>query len=185
MIDAIGKAANGGGMLYPFNGIWPTIAENCFIAPGSRIIGDVEIGAGSSVWFNVVIRGDVAKIRIGKNTNIQDGSVIHVSSGGINTTIGDNVLIGHMSLIHGSTIGDNAFIGFNAATMDNCHIEKNAMLAAGSLLSPGKRICESELWLGRPAKFSRIIDDETLIKLSKGVENYSKIAQEYLNEYSK
>lgn len=183
MTDEPGKIANGGGMLYPFNGIWPTIADDCFIAPGARVIGDVQIGSGSSIWFNVVIRGDVGEIRIGQNTNIQDGSVVHVSSGGINTIIGDNVLIGHMALVHGSRIEDGGFIGFNAATMDNSHIRKNGMLAAGSLLSPGKTIGEAELWMGRPAKFMRNLDSEMLSSNTKGVKGYAEIAVKYMKEF--
>ncbi len=183
MTNEHGKMANGGGMLYPFNGIWPTIADDCFIAPGARIIGNVQIESGSSIWFNVVIRGDVGVIRIGQNTNIQDGSVVHVSSGGINTLIGDNVLIGHMALIHGTRIEDGGFVGFNAATMDNSHIKKNGMLAAGSLLSPGKTIGEAELWLGRPAKFMRNLDSEMLSNNAKGVKGYAEIAAKYIKEF--
>lgn len=178
------KSANGGGKLYPYNGIWPKIADDCFIAPGARIIGDVEIGSGSSVWFNCVLRGDVAKIRIGKNTNVQDGSVIHVRSGGGNTIIGNNVLIGHMAMIHGCIIDDNSFVGFNASTMDDSHIQEYGMLAAGSLLSPGKIIGHSELWMGRPAKFVRVLDEEMKNNNRKGVEKYAWIAQKYLSEYS-
>lgn len=184
MAEEIGKIANGGGMLYPFDGVWPEIADDCFIAPGARIIGDVKIGSGSSIWFNVVIRADVAKIRIGKNTNIQDGSVVHVSSGGVETILGDNVLIGHMAMIHGSIIEDGGFVGFNAATMDNSHIEQQGMLAAGSLLSPGKRLGSKELWLGRPAKFKSIIDDQMLSNNKNGPVGYASIAQKYLKEFS-
>lgn len=178
------KHANGGGKLYPYDGIWPKIADDCFIAPGASIIGDVEIGAGSSVWFNCVLRGDVAKIKIGKNTNIQDGSVIHVRSGGGDTIIGDNVLIGHMAMIHGCIIDDNGFVGFNASTMDDSHIQECGMLAAGSLLSPGKKIGPSELWMGRPAKYVRDLDEEMKHSNQKGVEKYARIAQKYLLEYS-
>jgi carbonic anhydrase/acetyltransferase-like protein (isoleucine patch superfamily) len=183
MTDDPGKMANGGGMLYPFNGIWPTIADDCFIAPGARIIGDVKIGSRSSIWFNVVIRGDVGEVRIGRNANIQDGSVVHVSSGGINTHIGNNVLIGHMALIHGTRIDDGGFVGFNAATMDNSHIRKNGMLAAGSLLSPGKTVGEAELWMGRPAKFMRNLDADMLSNNAKGVKGYAEIAAKYLKEF--
>lgn len=180
-----GKVANGGGMLYPFNGVWPKVADDCFIAPGARVIGDVEIGSGSSIWFNVVIRGDVGQIRIGKNTNVQDGTVIHVSSGGIHTTIGDDVLIGHMALVHGTTIDDGGFVGFHASTMDNSHIGANGMLAAGSLLSPGKQIGEAELWMGRPAKFVRKLDAEALKKNKAGTDGYARIAAQYLDEYQR
>lgn len=184
MSDEIGKIANGGGMLYPFNGVWPTIADDCFIAPGARIIGDVHIGSGSSIWFNVVVRGDVGRVRIGSGTNIQDGSVVHVSSGGVHTTIGDKVLIGHMAMIHGTIIDDGGFVGFNAATMDNCHIQKSGMLAAGSLLSPGKVIGEAELWMGRPAKYMRILDEEMLRNNANGSKGYAEIAAEYLQEFN-
>lgn len=183
MNDQLGKKANGGGMLYSFDGVWPTIADDCFVAPGARIIGDVHIGSGSSIWFNVVIRGDVGQIRIGENSNIQDGSVVHVSSGGINTIIGNNVLIGHMALIHGTTIDDGGFVGFNAATMDNSHIESCGMLAAGSLLSPRKVIGEAELWMGRPAKFMRTLDEEMLENNARGSKGYADIAARYLHEF--
>ena len=183
MGSSIGKIANGGGMLYPFRGKWPEIAADCFIAPGARIIGDVKIDAGSSVWFNVVIRGDVGQVRIGKNTNIQDGTVIHVSSGGIDTHIGDDVLIGHMAMIHGTTIENGGFVGFNGSMMDNSRISSQGMLAAGSLLSPGKNIGARELWIGRPAKFSREMNEVELANNVVGSDRYKKIAKEYLKEY--
>ena len=177
------KIANGGGKLYPFDGVWPEIADNCFIAPGARIIGNVKIGSGSSIWFNVVIRGDVGSVIIGENSNIQDGSVIHVSSGGINTHIGDDVLIGHMAMVHGTTIENGGFIGFNAATMDNSRICARGMLAAGSLLSPAKTIGEAELWMGRPAKYVKEMDPQMLKNNVFGSNGYAKLAQKYLSEY--
>ncbi|MCP5382124.1 MAG: gamma carbonic anhydrase family protein [Kordiimonadaceae bacterium] len=184
MAENIGKPANGGGMLYPYKGIWPEIADSCFIAPGARIIGDVKIGEGSSVWFNCVLRGDVGKIRIGKNTNIQDGSVLHVDSDGFDTILGDNVLVGHMALVHGTTVEDDGFVGLDATTMDGCIIRKKGMLAAGSLLSPGKIIGEGELWMGRPAKYIKNIDEKALKAFAKGAKKYAITAQEYLREYS-
>lgn len=178
-----GKSANGGGKLYPYKGIWPTIAEDCFIAPGARIIGDVVIGAGSSVWFNCVLRGDVGKIRIGQRTNIQDGSIVHVDSDGFDTIIGNDVLIGHMAVVHGTTIEDDGFVGLNATTMDGAVIKKKGMLAAGSLLSPGKIIGPNQLWMGRPAKYLRDLDEKALKAFAKGAIKYAKTAQEYLSEY--
>ncbi len=180
----VGKTVCGGGMVYPFNGKWPKIADGVFIAPGARIIGDVEIGEGSSIWFNVVIRGDVGTVRIGKNTNVQDGTVIHVSSGGINTSIGDDVLIGHMALIHGTTIENGGFVGFHASTMDNSRIKSNGMLAAGSLLSPGKEVGKNELWMGRPAKLVRELREDIVQKNKAGSEGYAKIAKQYIEEYN-
>ena len=184
MAKEIGRQANGGGMLYPYKGIWPEIAEDAFIAPGTRIIGDVKIGSQSSIWFNCVLRGDVGKIRIGERSNVQDGSVIHVDSGGNDTIIGNDVLIGHMAMVHGSTIEDEGFVGFSAMTMDGSLIKKNGMLAAGSLLSPGKVVGEGEMWMGRPAKFSRALGESEFKALSKGAAKYVRTAKDYLDEYT-
>ena len=98
MKEKFEKTVNGGGKIYPYKGVWPEIAEDAFIAPGARIIGDVKIGNQSSIWFNCVLRGDVGKIRIGERSNVQDGSVLHVDSGGNDTIIGNDVLIGHMAM---------------------------------------------------------------------------------------
>ncbi len=184
MEQRIGRLAPGGGMLYPHNGLWPDIADDCFIAPGARIIGDVKLGAGSSIWFNCVLRGDVGKIVIGRNTNIQDGSVVHVDSGGFDTTIGDNVLIGHMAMIHGTTIKNGGCVGLDATTMDGCVINEQGMLAAGSLLSPNKTIGSRQLWMGRPAKFTRDLDSETINSFAKFTQKYANLAQNYLAKYS-
>ncbi len=124
MKEKFEKTVNGGGKIYPYKGVWPEIAEDAFIAPGARIIGDVKIGSQSSIWFNCVLRGDVGKIRIGERSNVQDGSVLHVDSGGNDTIIGNDVLIGHMAMVHGTTIEDEGFVGFSAMTMDGSLIEK-------------------------------------------------------------
>jgi len=184
MTNEIGKLANGGGMLYPYKGIWPEIADDCFIAPGARIIGDVKIGAGSSVWFNCVVRGDVGIVRIGERTNIQDGSVLHVDSDGFDTIIGNDALIGHMALVHGTTIENEGFVGMSATTMDGSIIRQKGMLATGSLLSSGKIIEPNQMWMGRPAKYARDLDEKVLRAFAKGAEKYARIAQEYLQEYS-
>ena len=184
MDQSIGKLTSGGGMLYPYNGVWPDIAGDCFVAPGARIIGDVKLGAGSSIWFNCVLRGDVGKIVIGQNTNIQDGSVVHVDSGGFDTIIGDDVLIGHMAMIHGTTIKNGCCVGLDATTMDGCVIEEQGMLAAGSLLSPHKTIESGQLWMGRPAKFARNLDADTINSFAKFTQKYANLAQSYLKEYS-
>jgi carbonic anhydrase/acetyltransferase-like protein (isoleucine patch superfamily) len=158
-------------IILPYRGIMPRIDATAFVAPGAVIIGDVEIGPGSSIWFGCVVRGDVNKIRIGSNTNIQDGSVIHVASGeqparlsagppvkgwkGYPTIIGDNVTVGHMTLLHACTLEDSAFVGMHASVMDGAVIEGQGMLAAGATLTPGKRILRGQLWAGTPAKFWR------------------------------
>jgi gamma-carbonic anhydrase len=182
MTKETGRMANGGGMLYPYKGIWPEIADDAFIAPGACIIGDVKIGSQSSIWFNCVLRGDVGKIRIGERSNVQDGSVLHVDSGGNDTIIGNDVLIGHMAMVHGTSIEDGGFVGFSAMTMDGSLIKKNGMLAAGSLLSPGKTVGFGEMWMGRPAKFVRELGESEFKALSKGAAKYVLTAKDYLEE---
>lgn len=163
--------------IIPFNGKTPVIHDSAFIAPGSRIIGDVEIGAGASIWYNCVIRGDVNFIRIGARSNIQDGTVIHCDSGmdgagGYPTVIGEDCLVGHMVMLHGCTLQDRAFAGLGSIVMDGCIIESDAMLAAGAMLTPGKRIPSREMWGGRPAKLMRALDDMFLMGNQMGVAHY-------------
>ena len=161
----------------------PRIHDSAFIAPGCRIIGDVEIGPDASIWYNCVLRGDVTRIVIGARTNVQDGSVIHCDAAmpgapdGFPTLIGDDVLIGHMAMIHGTVIEDKGFVGFAAATMNGCVIEREGMLAAGALLSPGKRIPARQLWAGRPAQFMRELDDRAIAGLQMGVAHYVENAK--------
>lgn len=161
--------------ILPFNGIAPRIAEGAFIAPGCRIVGDVEIGADASIWYNCVARGDVNSIRIGARTNIQDGTVVHVTTRTFPTEIGDDVLIGHLAMIHGCRLHDHAFVGLGAIVMDGCEIEVDGMLAAGAMLTPGKRIGAEQLWAGRPAKYLRDLSPAEIeahrISVQKYVEN--------------
>lgn len=167
--------------LLTLNGKTPRIHPSAFIAPGCRIIGDVEIGADASVWYNCVIRADVNRIRIGARTNIQDGSVIHCDSPGDGierpvegwpTLIGDDVLIGHMAMVHGCVLEDRSFVGLGAIVMSGCTVEHDAMLAAGALLSPGKTVPHRQLWAGRPAKYMRDLPDVALIDMREGIEHY-------------
>jgi len=167
-------------LILPYKGIYPKISNKAFIAPSSSIIGDVEIGEESGIWFNCVIRGDVEPIKIGKRTNIQDGSVIHVTRGGFPTNIGDNVTIGHMALIHAATIHDNAFIGMGAIVMDGVIVETNGWVAAGSLVTNNKIVRSGEIWAGSPAKFFRKLTQEELDYIPKSASNYVKHTQEYL-----
>jgi gamma-carbonic anhydrase len=163
--------------IIPFAGKTPKIAPDAFVAPGTFIIGDVEIGAGSSIWYNCVLRADVNRIRIGARSNVQDGTVIHVDSprgggDGLPTIIGDDVLIGHMVMLHGSILKDRAFVGLGSIVMDGCTIESDGMLAAGAMLTPGKIICAGELWVGRPAKKLRDLTPEEIAGNQIGVAHY-------------
>jgi len=178
------RHAPGGGKLYPFNGIWPTLGQGVFIAPGARVIGDVEIGDKSSIWFNCVLRGDVNHIRVGTGSNIQDGTIVHVEGGKRPTIIGDDVLIGHSAMIHGTIIEDRGFAGLGVVTMDGCIIESEGMLAAGALLSPGKKVGAGELWVGQPARKLRDLDDIAREGMMAGTIGYQQLAEKYLREYS-
>jgi len=176
--------------LAAINGKGPRIHSSAFIAPGCRIIGDVEIGPDASIWYNCVLRADVNRIVIGARTNIQDGTVVHCDSpkpkrpNGFPTIIGEDVLIGHMAMVHGCTLEDRAFVGLGAIVMDGCQIRSDGMLAAGALLTQGKIIESRQLWTGRPAKFLRDLTDEALADMQAGVKGYvinGRIHREALN----
>ena len=167
------------GHLWPYRGIRPTLHDSVFIAPGTHVIGDVHIAEGSSLWFNCVARGDVNSIRIGARTNIQDGTIVHVSGGRFATSIGNDVLIGHQCIIHGCRLEDESFIGMGATVMDGCVVESRAMLGAGSLLSPGKVVKSGQLWIGRPARYVRDLTAEEITSNLQAAVHYAKLAQEY------
>ena len=165
--------------LLPFKGIVPRIDASAYIADGAVIAGDVKIEENTSVWFNCVLRGDVAPIVVGKNTNIQDGTVIHTSRFDGPTYIGNNITIGHLALIHACRIEDNAFIGMQATIMDKAIIKEYAFVAAGSLVTPGKVVKAREMWAGRPAKFLRMVTDEEIDFMKDNVDNYINLARNY------
>ena len=167
------------GQLWPYRGIRPTLHESVFIAPGTHVIGDVHIGEGASLWFNCVARGDVNSIRIGARTNIQDGTIVHVTGGRFATSIGNDVLIGHQCIVHGCRLEDESFVGMGATVMDGCVIERAGMLGAGSLLSPGKTVKSGQLWVGRPARYVRELTAEEVVANRQAVVHYMKLAQEY------
>jgi carbonic anhydrase/acetyltransferase-like protein (isoleucine patch superfamily) len=148
-----------------FFGKAPRIHDSAFIAPGARIIGDVEIGPDASVWYNCVLRGDINRIVVGARSNVQDGTVIHVEGpGGLGegspALIGEDALVGHMAILHGCVLEDRAFVGMGAIVMDDARIGSEAMLAAGALLTAGRAIPSGELWAGRPARFTRELSEE-------------------------
>jgi len=158
----------------------PQIADDVFIAPGAILIGDVHISAGASIWFNCVLRGDVASIRLGRNSNIQDGSVVHADPD-MPACIGANVLIGHMATIHGCTIHDGAFVGMGSIVLSGAVIQEEGMLAAGAMLTGGKSVGPRELWAGRPARYVRRLHDEELVNMKQGVDRYRWNARHYLD----
>ena len=139
----------------PFLDHMPDIDKTAFIAPTAAVVGAVRIGAGSSIWYQVTLRGDNNFITIGAGTNIQDNSCVHISSRDFPTIIGNYVTIGHSALVHACTLQDHSFVGMGAIVMDGAVIETDAMLAAGAMLTPGKRLPKGELWGGRPARKMR------------------------------
>ncbi len=177
--------------LITFGGKAPSIDPTAFVAPGAQLIGDVEIGPEASIWYNCVLRGDVNRIRIGARTNIQDGSVIHVDSPkpgeehGHPTIIGEEVLIGHLAMVHGCILHDRAFVGLGSIVMDGCEIERDGMLAAGAMLTPGKRIPTGQLWAGRPAKYVRDLSDDELAGMRAGVAHYADLARAHAEAISR
>ena len=167
--------------ILPYKGILPKIHQDAFVAPTATIIGDVTIGQGCGIWFATVIRGDVASIKIGDNTNIQDGSVIHVTRGGGNTLIGSNVTVGHKVLLHACHLQDACFVGMGAIIMDKVVVETGAMVAAGSLVTPNKIIRKGEIWAGNPAKFFRLLTQAETDFIMISAANYRKHVDEYKN----
>ena len=156
----------------------PRIHSSAFIAPGCRIIGNVENGPDASIWYNCVIRADVNRVVIGARSNIQDGTVVHCDSPkpkrpeGYPTIIGEDVLIGHLAMIHGCVLEDRAFVGLGAIVMDGCRIASDGMLAAGAMLTQGKVIERCQLWLGRPAAYARDLTEAALADMRAGVAGY-------------
>lgn len=163
-------------------GFNPKLAPGVFVADGAKIIGDVEVGTDSSVWFNVVLRGDVGPIRIGEQSNIQDGSVVHGTFGKAFATIGNKVTVGHGVILHGCKIEDLCLIGMGSIIMDRAHIGKRNIVGAGSLVTEGSEFLE-EGWLilGRPAKPVRKLKPEELAFLPRSAQNYLRYKEWYLN----
>ena len=169
--------------IIPIHGHTPRIHDSAFIAPGCTIIGNVEIGADSSVWYNCVLRADVSRILIGERSNIQDGSVVHCDPerpgdpDGSPCIIGDDVLVGHMAMVHGCVIEDRGFVGLGAIAMNKAVIASDAMLAAGAMLTEGKVMGARELWGGRPARKMRDLDDSAIAGMRMGVAHYAENAK--------
>jgi carbonic anhydrase/acetyltransferase-like protein (isoleucine patch superfamily) len=168
--------------LYTYKDVTPALGRDVFIAPNATVIGDVAIGDASSVWFGVVIRGDVFPIRIGARTNVQDNAVIHVTGGKASTTIGDDVTVGHLALLHGCTIGSQCLIGMGSIVLDGAVIEDECFVAAGSLVSPGTRIPARSLAIGRPARVIRKLEDADLADIRTAGALYVQYARDFATD---
>jgi carbonic anhydrase/acetyltransferase-like protein (isoleucine patch superfamily) len=164
------------GDVRPFNGIWPKIHPDAYIAPTAVIIGDVAIGEQASIWDACVLRGDVNYIRIGARTNLQEGTIVHVTTSGWPTVVGEDVTIGHGAMLHACTVGDLAFIGMRATMLDQAVVDERGMLAAGALLSPGKQVATGELWAGMPAKRMRLLAADAAEGFMASAQHYVRLA---------
>lgn len=165
--------------IIPYESKRPRLHDTVYVAEGARIIGDVEIGADSSVWFNTVLRGDVHWIKIGSETNIQDGSVLHVTENQNPLLIGNRVTIGHMVMLHGCTIEDLALIGIGSIVLDGAVIGHEAFIGAGSLVTPKVKIPPRTLCMGRPCKPVRDLRDDELKGLVESAKHYVDHARVY------
>lgn len=166
-------------MIRPFKEIKPKIRETAFIADDAIVIGDVEIGEDASVWFGSIIRGDVNFIRIGARTNIQDMTMIHVSSKTHSTVLEEEITVGHNVTLHGCYVERGCLIGIGAILLDGVRIGRNSLVAAGSLLTPGTQIPPNSLVMGSPAKVKRELNTDELAYLEKSWRNYVELKRYY------
>lgn len=169
-------------LILPYGGIMPEIDPTVYLADNVVLIGDVKIGEDSSVWFGSVIRGDVNYIRIGRGTNIQDNSVVHVTHDTHPTIIGDYVTVGHRVILHGCKVGNHVLIGMGAVVMDGVEIEDYVLVGAGALLTPGKRFPSGVLVAGFPAKVVRDLKEEEIRLIEESARNYIKYKNIYLGK---
>ncbi len=163
--------------LFPYLDLFPKLGRNVFLAPGAKIIGNVEIGDNSSVWYNTVVRGDVNYIKIGFGTNIQDCSMLHVTNGRYPLNIGNKVTIGHCVKLHGCTLEDLCLIGIGAIVLDGAVIEKQSMVAAGAVVKPNFIVPSGKLAAGVPARIVRNLTDEEIADFEKSAERYQNYTE--------
>jgi carbonic anhydrase/acetyltransferase-like protein (isoleucine patch superfamily) len=168
------------GPLWSLDGVAPRVAADAFIAPNATVIGNVEIGAGASIWFNCVLRGDTNLIRVGARSNVQDGTVLHVNPGdGMACLIGEDVTIGHGAIVHAAEVRDGGFVGMAAVVLDGALIETGGVLAAGAVLTPGKRIGPNELWAGTPARLMRMLSEADKARFAMNAPAYVQNARRF------
>lgn len=167
-------------MLRPYKGVLPRVHETVYVDGSAQVIGDVEIGEASSVWMNVVIRGDVNYVRIGRRTNVQDGTVVHVMGGTHPTTIGDDVTIGHGAIVHGCTLHDRILIGMGAILLNGVEVGEDSIVAAGTLLPEGTRIPPRSLAMGSPGKVRRELSESDIASIRQYSERYVGYRLDYM-----
>ena len=166
-------------MIRTFKGVVPTIDPSAYVDESAQVIGDVHLGAESSVWMNVVIRGDVNSIRIGRRTNIQDLTLLHGMRGTHATVLGNDVTVGHTAIIHGATVEDRVLVGMGAVLLNGVHVERDCVIAAGTLLTEGTRIPTRSLVMGRPGKVKRTLTDEEVAEIRWYADAYVTYRKDY------
>lgn len=166
----------------PFRGVAPRLHATVLVMEGGMVIGDVEIGEGSSVWPGAVVRGDVHQIRIGARTSLQDGAVVHVTTDRFGTTIGDDVTVGHAAVLHGCTVKDRCLIGIGAVVLDGAVVGPDAMVGAGALVTPGTVVPPGTLALGSPARVKRQLTADEVAGLRTSAAHYVELAARYRAE---
>ena len=166
-------------MLRPYRGLLPTVHPTAYVDPSAQVIGDVHIGVESSVWMNVVIRGDVNAIRIGRRTNIQDGTIVHVMRDTHPTTVGDEVTVGHAAVLHGCTIHDRCLIGMGAHLLNGAEIGRDSIVAAGTLVTEETKTPPRSLVMGRPGRVTRPLTDEEVASIGDYAQRYVGYKKDY------
>jgi len=166
-------------MLRPYRGRMPAVHATAFVDASAQVIGDVEIGADSSVWMHAVVRGDVNAIRIGARTNLQDGVVVHVMHETHATAIGDDVTVGHSAVIHGCTVADRVLIGMGAIVLNGASIGSDSLVAAGSLVTEGARFPPRSLVMGAPARIKRGLTDAEVASILESARHYVELSRNY------
>jgi carbonic anhydrase/acetyltransferase-like protein (isoleucine patch superfamily) len=164
--------------LYQLDEHTPQLGENAWVADSAQVIGKVELAEGASVWFGAILRGDNELLRIGKGSNVQDGSVLHADIG-FPCTLGDNVTVGHQVMLHGCTVGDGSLIGIQAVVLNGAKIGKNCLVGAGALVTEGKEFPDGSMILGSPARVVRQLTPEQIASVRAGAEHYVKNAKRY------
>ena len=167
-------------MLRPYRGINPRVHPTAFIDDSAQVIGDVEIGEECGVWMNAVVRGDVHSIRVGRRSNIQDGTVVHAMTGTHPTVIGSHVTIGHGALVHGCTIDDQCLIGMGAIVLNGAHVGTQSIVAAGALVTEGMKVPPKSLVMGSPGKVKRLLTHSEIADIQAYADRYVAYRLDYL-----
>lgn len=170
-----------GAIILPWNGVWPEIADDAFIAPTAVLVGNVSVGSQSSIWFHTVLRGDIAPITVGDRTSVQDNTVVHVNMDAP-TRIGNDVTVGHSALVHGTTIHDGALIGMGSLLLSYSVIGRGAVIAAGALIPERARVPDGAIMVGMPAKQRDALSDEQSARLAGIPGRYVRVSRQYIEE---